>query len=397
MRITICGAGNAAQTLIALLAGDGQHSVSVYAPLAGEAERLATTAGVHGVEASFAGGPTFCGLPALVTDDPGAAVADADLVLMALPAFAHEVVLRTLAPRLPGKVWIGVLPARGGFDWMAQEVLAPFKRTGHNDLLLFGLQTLPWACRIHEWGRRVDVLGVKAGVDLAAWPSPKAPEVAATLAGLIQVDLQPVPTFLALTLANTGQIIHPGIMYALFHNWDGVPFAVEQTPSFYGGIDPCGAEILQAMSAEVQHLCRELESIVPALDLSCVLPVHEWLLRCYTGQIEDPRTLCSAFNTNRAYLGLQAPVTPVTATTCVPAFTSRYLSEDIPHGLLVTRGIAELAGVPTPTIDRVILWAQQHLGRHYLTDGKINSAHLTHSRAPQRYGIDTVSDLLSGG
>ena len=32
---------------------------------------------------------------------------------------------------------------------------------------------------------------------------------------LFDVDLRPVSSFLTLTLANTGQLIHPGIMYGL--------------------------------------------------------------------------------------------------------------------------------------------------------------------------------------
>ena len=34
----------------------------------------------------------------------------------------------------------------------------------------------------------------------------------------------------------------------------------------------------------------------------------------------------------------------------MPNFRYRYFSEDIPVGLMVTRGVAELAGVPTVSI-----------------------------------------------
>ena len=52
----------------------------------------------------------------------------------------------------------------------------------------------------------------------------------------------------------------------------------------------------------------------------------------------------------------------------VPDFGTRYLSEDMPYGLVVTRGIAELADLPTFMIDRVITWAQVHLAEEYLVD-----------------------------
>jgi hypothetical protein len=103
MKITICGAGNAAQTLIALLAADNQTDVAVYAPLADEAVRLGQAAQINGVTATFPGGKPYCGRPALVTADAAAAGTDASLVLLALPAFAHEAVLRALAPPSAGE------------------------------------------------------------------------------------------------------------------------------------------------------------------------------------------------------------------------------------------------------------------------------------------------------
>ncbi len=202
MKIVICGAGNAAQTLIPLLASDPQHHVIVYAPLADEAERMNAAMLDTGLEATFAPGPTRRGKPHLITADPAAAGPGAELVLLALPAFAHGEILSALAPHLPHTAWIGALPARGGFDWQVRTLMPDHRG------IIFGLQTLPWACRIQDWGRRVEVLGTKAQVDLAAWPAAQGSGVIATVAAtvgeMIHVPLNPISHFLALTLANTG-------------------------------------------------------------------------------------------------------------------------------------------------------------------------------------------------
>ena len=387
MKITICGAGNAAQTLAALLAGAARREVVVFAPLGDEAPRLAGALAASGLCAEFAGGQERTGRPALVTADPAQAGRGADWVLLALPAFAHETVLAALAPHLPDDARIGALPARGGFDWLAQALLP-----GHRGVV-FGLQTLPWACRIHEWGRRVQVLGVKAQVALAARPAGRAAEVAAELGALIGVHLHPVDSFLALTLANTGQLIHPGIMYGQFHAWDGRPFAADTIPLFYGDVNERTAGVLQAMSDEIQALCRALESRFPGLDLHAVAPLDRWLLDAYPGKITDQSSLRSAFNTNRAYSGIRVPVKETAGGGFVPDFGARYLSEDVPYGLLVTRGVAELAGVATPAISRVIGWAQERTGRAYLVDGRVAGADVARSHAPQRFGI-TSADAL---
>ena len=55
----------------------------------------------------------------------------------------------------------------------------------------------------------------------------------------------------------------------------------------------------------------------------------------------------------------------------VPDFAHRYLTEDVPYGLVVIRGIAEIVQVDTPTIDKLLLWAQEKLGKEYLVGSKL--------------------------
>jgi hypothetical protein len=74
---------------------------------------------------------------------------------------------------------------------------------------------------------------------------------------------------------------------------------------------------------------------------------------------------------------------------------ARYLVEDVPYGLVVTRGIAELAGVKTPVIDQVITWSQERMGLGVFERWKAGWKRPDLStRAPQRYGIDRL-ELLS--
>jgi len=37
----------------------------------------------------------------------------------------------------------------------------------------------------------------------------------------LRIKINPIANFLSLALADTGQLIHPGIMYGLFHDWNG--------------------------------------------------------------------------------------------------------------------------------------------------------------------------------
>jgi hypothetical protein len=388
MQITICGGGNAAHTLAGLLGSRPDLSIYIYAPYDDEAERwqagLQQSGGIRVRTAER----SLLGQPAAVYKDPHQAVAGSQLILLALPAYAHELVLRQIAEFISPGAWVGALPARGGFDLCARDALK--ERLG--EITVFGFQTLPWACRIQEYGQQVSIFGTKAQVDVAIWPSNNVLEIISILQEYVDVPLNPIGSFLSLTLADTGQLIHPGIMYGLFHAWDGL--AYEKRISFYQGVDQQVADTLEQMSQEVQILRSTLEQAHPGLDLSAVRPLLQWLKRSYPDTIEDQRTLQSSFVTNRSYRGLFAPMYEGN-TGFVPDFQSRYLSEDVPYGLLVTRGIAELAGVSTPVLDKVISWAQSRLGREYLVNTALKGADLPNTRSPQRYGYNQLDQFIS--
>jgi hypothetical protein len=379
-KITICGGGNGAQTLMPIAARNLGCPVDVYAPLGDEAERLRAGIETHGgLETN--GAVRARARPHRISSDPAEVIPGSEVVVLVLPAFAHEATLRQIAPYLERGAWVGAIPARGGFDYCAALVL---QEEGREDVALFGLQTLPWACRIEEYGCQVHVLGVKKAVAAASRPSARIGQIAPLLGQMVGLPIGVAASLLALTLANTGQLIHPGIMYGLFARWDGTP--VDQAPLFYQGFDEEGAKVLEGLSNDVQAIRARLDG---RLDLSAVEPLQDWLLRAYGEAIGDPSTLHRAFVTNAAYAGLKAPVREVAPGRFVPDFSSRYLAEDVPFGLAASRAIAGMAGVETPVMDRVIAWAGERLGRDYL------GRDAGEARIPQKYGLKTLEQLIA--
>lgn len=391
-KLTICGGGNAAHVLIALASRAGWR-VDILAPLADEAERL--KAGVlanGGVRATF-GQESVTGFPHQISAQPADVIPGSELILLALPAFAHGNILQTIAPYLDPDAAVGALPARGGFDYQAQAILDLETRPRP----LFGLQTLPWACRIVTYGQVVEVLGTKTAVDVAVCPAGASAGLVEKLEALLGLPVRPVRSFLTLTLANTGQLIHPGIMYGLGRGQEQTIFAAEEIPLFYQGVDQPTADLLAAMSDEVQAISRSLAARVADFEPGQVVSLYDWLRHAYGSQIDDSSSLRRAFNTNRAYTGLRLPTRPAGPNAFTIDFTARYLAEDVPFGLVVLRGIAELAGVASPTIDRVIGWAQARLQKEYLVNGRLAGEHLSETRAPQAYGILDFRFLDFGG
>ena len=381
-KITICGGGNGAQTLVPIAAHNLNCDVDLYAPFGDEAQRLAAGIANHG-GLETTGAVQAMARPRHVSPDPAQVIPGSQMVVLVLPAFAHEATLRQIALFLDQDAWVGAIPARGGFDYCAAWALA---RQGRPDVRLFGLQTLPWACRIETYGQAVHVLGVKEAVDAASRPAAQIGAIRPLLERMLGLPIDAAASLLALTLANTGQIIHPGIMYGLFVDWDGTAFGRDEVPLFYQGLSERGAEALAALSDDVQAIRARLGG---TLDLAAVRPLDAWLQHCYSQAITDASCLRSAFVTNRAYAGLKAPVREVAPGRFVPDFDARYLAEDVPFGLAVSRAIASLTGVGTPAMDRVIAWAGERLDKDYLG----RDANL--ARIPQKYGLDSLDRLLA--
>ena len=122
------------------------------------------------------------------------------------------------------------------------------------------------------------------------------------------------------------------------------------------------------------------------------------MIRSYGDDIGDQSNLFRMLVTNKGYRGLTHPTIEVEIggeKKFLPNFQYRYFSEDLPCGLLVTRGIAELAGVETPNIDKVLIWAQKMMGKEYLVDGKLCGKDVASTRSPQRYGFYDLDTFMT--
>merc|ERR1719190_304250 len=107
----------------------------------------------------------------------------------------------------------------------------------------------------------------------------------------------------------------------------------------------------------------------------------------------DTKTLKGMMNTNAAYNGLTHPCKGEEGN-YMPDLKYRYLAEDVPTGLCFSKGLAEILDIPTPTIDKVMLWAQKCIGLEIMIDGKMKGKDIGKTRAPQGMGITTVQQFI---
>jgi opine dehydrogenase len=389
VRICICGGGNAVHVMASDMGAREDLWVGIYAPFQDEAARM--QAGLDANEGKICRhlrGEVTEGKPDLVSADPALVVPDADVVLIPLPSFSHESTLREIGPHLKDGCTVVALPGQGGFNWLARSVLGAEKAA---KIVIAGTNQLPYQCRVLEYGSSVDLIGHKRQIKVATEPCDKADDVARLLTDLIGVtEVVGLPNFLTVALTPANQVIHPTIMYGLFHDYTA-PLA--EPPLFYQNTDDFTADIMQKTSDEVIAIANALQTAtgreipVPTLD--------DMMREMYADELEDPTTMKSIFRTNLGYQGLFAPMIKTDDDRFAPNFGYRYLTEDIPRGQCVLKGVALLAGVPTPTIDRLIRWAEGVMGVQYLSeDGEFNPNTVRETAAPQAFGFNTIEAIM---
>jgi hypothetical protein len=382
--LTICGSGNGAHALAVLASQNIDAEIDW---LAGSEERaeLLRRGRAGGGPRSTGRITASAGRLRTISADPADVIPGADMILIVVPAFAHASVLRRIAPHVAPGAAVGCLPARGGFEFDAASMLGP-------ETAIFGLQTLPWSTRVTTAGESVHIGAIKQEVVVAALPADGGPAIAARLSRMLGTRVVASGSFLGLTLGNPGQSIHPGLMYGHFHCWDGEPYDEADVPLLYAhASDQIGA-VVEALSAEAGDVAREIEA--HGVDLSgAVVPIHDWLRTSYGNVTGDTRSVGSCFRTGPIQ-ARRAPTIEVAPGRHVPNFAYRYVSEDVPFGLVATRALAALAGVETPMIDEVIGWAESVLHARYFVEAELSGPDATSLPLPQNHGIWTLDELI---
>jgi hypothetical protein len=329
--------------------------------------------------------------PKVVTKDPAVAITGADVIILTVPAFAHEGYFKAMAPHVQDSALIVGLPSQAGFEFQCRDILGEKAAA----ISMMSFETLPWATRIKEFGKKVEVLGTKS-VLAASLIKGTAPtkDPLSTLQKLhgAEPKLRLAKHFLEMLIMSYS-FVHPAILHGHWGSWDGKP--VPEAPLFYQGIDQAAAAMLTACSDECKAVAQAIMKACPGTDLGDVKDLYQWYMESYKEDIVNDSDLFNAITTNKSYKGLVHPVKAVEGGVA-PDFGNRYLTEDIPMGMVVFKGVALAAGVPIPNNDKLIYWAQEKIGKEYVVNGELNGKDVAFTRCPQRYGFNTLESIITG-
>lgn len=91
--------------------------------------------------------------PLMVTKNPQNAVTGVDYIFIVVPAFAHAQYLEAIAPYIDDNTVIVGLPGQSGFEFECINLLGDKAKR----CTVVTFESLPWACRLNEFGKRVEI------------------------------------------------------------------------------------------------------------------------------------------------------------------------------------------------------------------------------------------------
>ena len=390
LRLCVCSGSNSAHVMAGLCASRGIPT-DFYAPFADEAERLESGIRDGGIRVLMPDGKSVTGRPGKASKDAAEVIPKANVIFLPVPSIAYRTILEGIAPYVAPGTIIAVTPGLGGFDWLTASIFGDKL----DDVVICGVPPLPWNCRINEFGREVFVQGWKNNLRIATNLVDEADkeEARKVVSAVLDLNLVPMDTYLAVNMWPLNPVIHPQRLYSLFKDW--APGTIyPENPLFYESMSDFGADYIQKATDESRLLCKAMEERLGIELLKDIPDIGEFVISVYGDVIADRSRLRTIFSTCDGYKGFGTPMVAVEGG-FIPDFESRYFTEDIPHGLCVFRGLADLLDVDIPVVDEVLAWAQGLMGKEYLKDGRLQGKDIAETHAPQIFGAKTVEDVLN--
>ncbi|MHC8514251.1 NAD/NADP octopine/nopaline dehydrogenase family protein [Sporosarcina sp. ITBMC105] len=335
LKWTIIGGGNGGQTTAGHLGMMG-FDVTLYDIFEQTVDRINAQGGIHLEDALNGFGKVTC-----ATTDMEKAVTGADVIFVTVPATAHVNVAKACAPYLKDGQIVILNPA-ATFGSLA--FLKTLEDEGCTANVVLGeTNTLLYGCRIIEPGR-TQVFGLKNRILTAILPATETERVVGVLQTAFP-QFEPCESVLVTSFDNTNPILHPAT--TIFNA--GKIESADEWRFYVDGFTPSVGRYVEQMDEERMAIGRMFGLNL----LSC----REQMEVEYN-VFED--TLANAVSKNPVYQDIKGQKT----------LDSRYLTEDIPMGLVPFIELGKMLGLPTTHMESVVAMGQLLLGKDLMAEAR---------------------------
>jgi len=280
------------------------------------------------------------------TTDLAEAVDGAGIIIVATGGNYQEAVARTLAPLLRGGELILLIQGNTGGSLVVRRAL---DAAGcHAAVDIAEMDNYPYSCwRLSP--TRIRPIVAKRWLQIAAFPGHRIDAVFPRLAKLFPHAIA-APTVVHTGFTNANAMLHVANCVANAGKIDR-----GEAYKFYAeGVSPSVARLYEAINAERVAVAAALGANVPDL--------ADWFERTYDVRGATLSETCQLLTTNSDG--------PYQATGTPKSFDHKYVTEDVPVGLIPMRALGTACGVPTPMIDAVIELVRGLTGKDFSSEAR---------------------------
>ncbi|MCP4537389.1 MAG: hypothetical protein GY832_09595 [Chloroflexi bacterium] len=273
-----------------------------------------------------------------VTTDIATALKDAQVVIIVTPAFGHEPMAQLCAPHVQAGQIVLLMPGTGGSLEFAR-VFREQKATP--SVLLAEAVTLPYGARLAKPGHvliHTEAVTLPTGV----FPANRTAEVIAKLQ-TVYPQIVPTADVLEAAINNPNPVVHPA---ATLLSATRIEFSDGEFYLYREAMTPSVARVYEALERERLALLDRLG-----------LKMHHYAnldARGYNlGETLDEcrqrilnTSMDSAFGSGSIEVGreMKGP----------SSMQDRYITEDVPYGLVFLSSLGRLLEIPTPVSDAIV-------------------------------------------
>lgn len=359
MKITIIGAGNAGSAC-AFMAAEAGHKVTILKTSNrithdDHFEAMAKNKGIYCIDNTKKGHftdsaddaeTTFQSLE-LITRDPKAAIEGADVIMVFIQTTYHHALAARIAKYFRDNQLVILIPGYAGSIF--------YKKYCSNNPIFAEGESTPNDARVVEPGT-VKVLFKNARNALSFFPATRTTEgmaIASRLFPAYNIEMNKVRKHIfESALHNPNIIVHtiglyvmyPMLEYCAKHHPDEVPYMYR---------DALSTKIAWLM---IEKLDAEKMAVLTALGCEAIPYLNACLFRNEEDLNQDPRAVFESYK-------ISSPPGPY-------SFDNRYVTEDVPMGLVLLSSLADKLEVNVPECNRLIEICGGILARDFFTEGR---------------------------
>ena len=272
------------------------------------------------------------------TTDIQQAIKDAEVIFVITPAFGHKAMAEVCVPFIQDGQIIVLMPGSGGsLEFVNMIKQKKVKR----EITVAETCTLPYGARLKGPGH-VSVLINAVILPTGVFPSKKTGEVIPKLRQFYPTII-PAKDVLEAAINNPNPIVHPA---ATLLSATRIEHSKGEFYLYAEGMTPAVARTYESLNEERLSICKVMG-----------YRLHHWdnlEFRGYNlGETEEEcryrilnTSMDAAFGKDGIYAGIKMKGPE--------HLKDRYVTEDVPYGMVLLSTLGDLLGVPTPTHDAVI-------------------------------------------